>query len=71
MGPLAIDMYLPALPTIVREMQTTPASIQVSLAVYFIGIAFGQAFYGPLSDRWGRKPVLYFCLLYTSPSPRD
>ena len=62
MGPLAIDMYLPALPTIVREMQTTPASIQVSLAVYFIGIAFGQAFYGPLSDRWGRKPVLYFGL---------
>src|SRR5688572_6752455 len=62
MGPLAIDMYLPALPTIARELQTTAAAMQVSLAVYFIGIALGQAFYGPLSDRWGRKPALYFGL---------
>jgi DHA1 family bicyclomycin/chloramphenicol resistance-like MFS transporter len=62
MGPLAIDMYLPALPTIARELQTSAASMQVSLAVYFGGIAVGQAFYGPLSDRWGRKPALYFGL---------
>jgi DHA1 family bicyclomycin/chloramphenicol resistance-like MFS transporter len=62
MGPLAIDMYLPALPTIARELETTAAAMQVSLAVYFIGIAVGQAFYGPLSDRWGRKPALYFGL---------
>jgi DHA1 family bicyclomycin/chloramphenicol resistance-like MFS transporter len=63
MGPLAIDMYLPALPTIARELRTSAASVQVSLAVYFIGIAVGQAFYGPLSDRGGRKPALYFGLL--------
>src|SRR5687767_5619773 len=63
MGPLAIDMYLPALPTIAREMQSSIASVQVSLAVYFVGIAAGQAFYGPLSDRWGRKPALYFGLI--------
>jgi DHA1 family bicyclomycin/chloramphenicol resistance-like MFS transporter len=62
MGPLAIDMYLPALPTIAREMQTSAASVQVSLAAYFVGIAIGQAFYGPISDRWGRKPALYFGL---------
>ena len=62
MGPLAIDMYLPALPAIARDLQTSAASVQVSLAVYFIGIAAGQAFYGPLSDRWGRKPALYFGL---------
>ena len=62
MGPLAIDMYLPALPAIARDLATSAASVQVSLAVYFIGIAVGQAFYGPLSDRWGRKPVLYFGL---------
>ena len=62
MGPLAIDMYLPALPAIARDLGTSAASVQVSLAVYFIGIAVGQAFYGPLSDRWGRKPVLYFGL---------
>ena len=63
MGPLAIDMYLPALPTIAREMQSTVASVQVSLAMYFVGIACGQAFYGPLSDRWGRKRALYFGLV--------
>lgn len=62
MGPLAIDMYLPALPAIAGDLNTSAASVQVSLAVYFIGIAVGQAFYGPLSDRWGRKPVLYFGL---------
>lgn len=59
MGPLAIDTYLPALPTIAREMRTTTAMVQISLSVYFIGIALGQAVYGPLSDRLGRKPALY------------
>jgi DHA1 family bicyclomycin/chloramphenicol resistance-like MFS transporter len=59
MGPLAIDMYLPALPTIGREFQTGVGTVQVSLAVYFAGIAIGQAFYGPMSDRVGRKKVLY------------
>jgi len=62
MGPLAIDMYLPALPTIAREFQTDAGVVQASLAVYFMGIAIGQAFYGPMSDRVGRKPVLYFGL---------
>ena len=62
MGPLAIDMYLPALPTIAREFHTDVAAVQVSLAVYFAGIALGQAFYGPLSDGVGRKPALYFGL---------
>jgi len=62
MGPLAIDMYLPALPTIAREFQTNAGSVQASLAVYFAGIAIGQALYGPMSDRIGRKRVLYFGL---------
>jgi DHA1 family bicyclomycin/chloramphenicol resistance-like MFS transporter len=62
MGPLAIDTYLPALPTIARELGAHAAAVQVSLAMYFIGIAFGQAFYGPLSDRIGRKPALSFGL---------
>jgi MFS transporter, DHA1 family, multidrug resistance protein len=61
-GPLAIDMYLPALPTIAREFGAAASVVQSSLAAYFIGIAIGQAFYGPLSDRLGRKPVLYFGL---------
>jgi DHA1 family bicyclomycin/chloramphenicol resistance-like MFS transporter len=62
MGPLAIDMYLPALPTIARELESDAASVQISLAVYFAGLAIGQAFYGPLSDRFGRKRALYFGL---------
>jgi DHA1 family bicyclomycin/chloramphenicol resistance-like MFS transporter len=62
MGPLAIDMYLPALPTIARDLGASAAAVQVSLATYFIGIAIGQAFYGPLSDRIGRKPALGFGL---------
>jgi DHA1 family bicyclomycin/chloramphenicol resistance-like MFS transporter len=63
MGPLAIDMYLPALPAIAREFHTDVAAVQVSLAAYFAGIALGQAFYGPLSDAIGRKPVLYLGLV--------
>ena len=61
-GPLAIDMYLPALPTIAREFGAAASLVQRSLAAYFIGIAIGQAFYGPLSDRFGRKPMLYLGL---------
>src|SRR5262245_12577002 len=63
MGPLAIDTYLPALPTIAREFGSSMADVQVSLSIYFIGIALGQAVYGPLSDRLGRKPALYAGLL--------
>jgi DHA1 family bicyclomycin/chloramphenicol resistance-like MFS transporter len=63
MGPLAIDMYLPSLPTIADELGTRTGVVQVSLSVYFTGIAVGQAFYGPLSDRIGRKPVLYVGLV--------
>jgi MFS transporter, DHA1 family, multidrug resistance protein len=59
MGPLAIDTYLPALPTITREFDTSAAAVQLSLSVYFIGIALGQAVYGPLSDRHGRRPPLF------------
>jgi DHA1 family bicyclomycin/chloramphenicol resistance-like MFS transporter len=59
MGPLAIDTYLPAMPTITREFGTTNAAIQLSLSVYFIGIALGQAIYGPYSDRHGRRGPLF------------
>jgi len=61
-GPLAIDMYLPALPGIARDLGVPVAAVQRSLPSYFIGIAFGQVLYGPLSDRFGRKPALYIGL---------
>jgi len=57
-GPLAIDMYLPALPGIARELGVPIAAVQVSLASYFAGMSIGQILYGPLSDRLGRKPIL-------------
>ena len=63
LGPLAIDTYLPALPTIARDLETTAGLTQISLSVYFVGIALGQAVYGPLSDRLGRKPALHAGLL--------
>ena len=61
-GPLAIDMYLPALPAIASELGVPISAVQASLASYFVGIALGQALYGPLSDRFGRKPALYLGL---------
>lgn len=59
LGPLTIDMYLPSLPTIQRDLATTPALTQLTLAVYFAGLGLGQLVYGPLTDRYGRKPPLY------------
>lgn len=59
MGPLAIDTYLPALPTIAQELGTSLTSVQTSISAYFLGISLGQAVYGPLSDRLGRKPALH------------
>ncbi len=60
MGPLAIDMYLPTMPTIARDLQTDMPAVQRTLAAYFVGLAFGQLVYGTLSDRLGRKlPMLF------------
>jgi MFS transporter, DHA1 family, multidrug resistance protein len=64
-GPLSIDMYLPALPTIAEGFGTQTAVVQQTLAVFFIGLAVGQAFYGPIADRVGRRaPLLFGCGLY-------
>lgn len=68
-GPLSIDMYLPALPTIAEEFGTTTAAIQQTLSAFFVGLALGQLFYGPLSDRLGRRtPLLFGCAMYTAVS---
>jgi MFS transporter, DHA1 family, multidrug resistance protein len=57
-GPLTIDMYLPALPTIERELETTSAAVQLTLTGTLIGLALGQLVLGPLSDALGRKRPL-------------
>jgi len=61
-GPLTIDMYLPALPTIQRQLETSAAAAQRTLSAYFIGLALAQLAYGPLSDRFGRRKPLFFGL---------
>src|ERR1700728_3300247 len=58
-SPFSIDMYLPAFPQIAHDLGTTPAQISLSVSGYFIGLALGHLFYGPLLDRFGRKPPLY------------
>ena len=58
-GPFAIDMYLPALPAIGESLNATAGAVQGTLAIYFLGLAFGQVFYGPLSDRYGRRAPLF------------
>ncbi len=65
-GPLSIDMYLPALPTIQRELATTAAATQRTLSAFFVGLALSQLVYGPLADRIGRRKPLFVGLgLYT------
>ncbi|MFZ1769602.1 MAG: Bcr/CflA family multidrug efflux MFS transporter, partial [Caldilinea sp.] len=65
-GPLSIDTYLPALPTIAEEFGTTTAAVQQTLSAFFIGLSLGQLFYGPISDRVGRRgPLLFGCAMYT------
>lgn len=61
-GPFAIDMYLPALPAIGTALGADTRQVQASLMVFFLALGIGQLIYGPLSDRYGRKPPLYFGL---------
>ena len=58
LGPLTIDMYLPALPRIVDDLQTTSAAVQLTLTGTLVGLALGQLLVGPLSDTFGRRRPL-------------
>lgn len=58
-GPFAIDMYLPAMPAITADLKTSSSATQLTLTMFFIAFGLCQIAYGPLSDRYGRKPPLY------------
>jgi MFS transporter, DHA1 family, multidrug resistance protein len=62
-GPLSIDMYLPAFPEIAKGLNTSIARVMLSLSSFFIGISIGQFIYGPLLERFGRKKPLYVGLV--------
>ena len=55
--PLAIDTYLPAIPTIAEQLNSDIPTINLTVSIYLLGFALGQIIGGPLSDRLGRKPV--------------
>jgi len=58
-GPFAIDMYLPALPSIGGALNASAAAVQMSLTVFFIVLGVCQLVYGPMADMFGRKPPIY------------
>ena len=65
-GPLSTDLYLPSLPQIGERFAADPGQVQLTLSVFLAGFAISMLGYGPLSDRFGRRPVLIGALvLYT------
>src|SRR5690348_13626584 len=62
-GPLSVDLYLPSLPAIGAALDAPPAAVQLTISSYLVGFAAGQLVYGPLSDRFGRKPVMLGALM--------
>jgi len=63
LGPMATDLYLPSFPAITKAFNVSSSEVQLTLSIYLIGFAMGQLIYGPLSDQFGRKPVLIVGLL--------
>ena len=62
LGPISIDIFLPAVPNMAEDLNVSIGSIELTLTAIFVGNAFGQILYGPLSDRFGRKPVILVTL---------
>jgi DHA1 family bicyclomycin/chloramphenicol resistance-like MFS transporter len=62
LGPVSTDMYLPSMPDISRLLDAPTASVQLTLSCYLAAYALGQIGYGPVSDRYGRRPILLFAL---------
>src|SRR5579885_1622244 len=65
-GPVSTDMYLPAFPAMETSLHSVQGSAQMTLAAWFVGLAFGQITQGTLSDRLGRRaPLILGTTIYT------
>ncbi|MEO9899305.1 Bcr/CflA family multidrug efflux MFS transporter [Nisaea sp.] len=62
-APMSIDMYLPALPAIARDLGVPAREVQATLAIFMAGFSVGMLIYGPISDRFGRRPVMLVGIL--------
>ena len=58
MGTMAMHMVIPVMPAMAADLHASPGVIQMTVTLYLFGLAAGQLIYGPLSDRFGRRPVL-------------
>ncbi|MFC7395314.1 multidrug effflux MFS transporter [Scopulibacillus cellulosilyticus] len=68
-GPFSIDMYLPSLPALTIDLHTNTSLAQLSLTACLLGLAFGQLFAGPISDKRGRKkPLVIALIIYAAAS---
>jgi DHA1 family bicyclomycin/chloramphenicol resistance-like MFS transporter len=63
LSPLSIQIFVPAMPAAAADLSASPGAIQLTVTLYLFSVALGQLFYGPLSDRFGRRPVLLLGLL--------
>jgi DHA1 family bicyclomycin/chloramphenicol resistance-like MFS transporter len=65
-GPLALNLPLPAVPGLARYFQVDPGTVQLTITLYLAGMAVSQLVLGPLSDRYGRRPVILVALAATA-----
>jgi Bcr/CflA subfamily drug resistance transporter len=66
LGQSAVDIYLPSMPSMQAALSTSKDYIQLTLSIYTIGFGVSQLFYGPLSDRYGRRNILFFGMILSA-----